>query len=51
MEEENCRERNLCNTCEWGFAECCATMDDMEFGDGTGTDNVINCKQYSSTEE
>ena len=47
---ENCKLKNLCDSCEWGFAECCATEDDYEFGEGVGNDNIIECEQYSGTE-
>ncbi|KKN38862.1 hypothetical protein LCGC14_0749170 [marine sediment metagenome] len=39
---------NLCDTCSLNIAECGAP--DVEYGDGVGNDNVINCYTYSPTE-
>lgn len=37
---------NLCDSCKQDFGECRAQPDDMEFGTGTGSDNVIGCREY-----
>jgi len=44
----NDNEANLCDSCGWGFAECCAK--NYKFGEGHGGDNVVECDQYSGTE-
>ena len=35
---------NLCDTCIFCFATC--TCDEVEFGDGVGGDNIIECFLY-----
>ena len=36
---------NLCDTCPMCIADC--DGESLEFGDGTGNDNVIQCDAYS----
>ena len=37
-------KKNLCDTCPLCFATCRQTI--LEFGNGTGDDNVISCSSY-----
>jgi len=37
---------HLCDTCKYVFPEC--NPEKIEFGDGFGNDNVIECSQYES---
>jgi len=41
---------NLCSTCSLEIPSCSATFEDVEYGDGTGNDNVIECKHYELDE-
>ena len=50
MFKANCSTENMCDTCEWGFEECCASQDSIEFGNGQGNDNIIQCDSYSGSE-
>lgn len=34
---------NLCDTCKFCIADC---SQDVEFGDGIGNDNVVECAGY-----
>lgn len=40
----NSSKENLCDTCQKCIADCNA--DNIEFGDGVGNDNVIECDEY-----
>lgn len=44
-------KRNLCDACKFNIPECQALNTDIEFGDGLGNDNVIECKFYEVREE
>lgn len=35
---------NLCDTCRKCIADCDAK--DIEFGDGVGNDNIVECGEY-----
>lgn len=39
---------NLCDTCEFSIADC---MQLVEFGNGIGNDNVVECDGYYTTGE
>lgn len=39
---------NLCDTCEFCIADC---MQPVEFGNGIGNDNVVECAGYEPTGE
>jgi hypothetical protein len=43
-------KRNLCDTCVHLLPECLSTSDDIEWGDGPGSDNIIGCPHYISKE-
>jgi hypothetical protein len=40
------KKGNLCETCEYNFADCQAMG--IKFGTGKGNDNVIECKTYKT---
>lgn len=44
------RTRHLCSTCISEFPKCPANFSDVEYGDGPGHDNVINCTKYEEDE-
>ena len=44
----NDSKENLCDSCDWCFADCCAK--NFKYGDGEGNDNIIECDQYSGSE-
>lgn len=37
---------NLCDTCKFEVPTCSAIYPDIQFGNGWGNDNVIECKRY-----
>ena len=39
---------NLCDTCRYSQPECMndMTVEDIEYGDGKGNDNIIKCTNY-----
>ena len=39
-------KENLCDTCIYDFGGCDADEGLMEFGDGSGSDNVIACNAH-----
>lgn len=39
-------KRHLCNSCGYEFPECPAGVNDVEFGDGLGNDNICACTKY-----
>lgn len=41
---------NLCDTCTQCFANCEVSLAILEFGKGTGDDNVIQCDMYTPEE-
>lgn len=41
-------KRHLCITCVYDIPECDATLDDVEYGDGLGNDNVMECSKYEA---
>lgn len=43
-----CSQENMCDSCDWGIAEC--TQVNLIYGDGIGEDNIIECDQYSGSE-
>lgn len=46
MEREITTKDNLCDTCILSYPTCPAYETDIEFGDGIGEDNVIDCTYY-----
>ena len=44
----NCDQENMCESCDWCFAECCA--ENFKYGEGYGQDNIIECDSYSGSE-
>ncbi len=44
------RMRHLCKTCIHEFPACPANFADVEYGDGPGLDNIINCVKYEEDE-
>lgn len=44
--EAKTRTENLCDTCQFHFATCDVDRGIVEFGEGTGGDNVILCDVY-----
>lgn len=45
MIAENSKE-NLCDFCRNRFAFPICLTEDVEFGDGVGNDNIIDCMNY-----
>jgi dCMP deaminase len=41
-------KRNLCDTCKFFIPECDALQEDVQYGDGKGNDNIIECTKYKS---
>lgn len=39
---------HLCESCTKKYPECDATADGVEFGNGTGNDNIIGCTAYTN---
>jgi hypothetical protein len=39
---------NLCDLCnqQCNFPECLPSIEDVEYGDGVGYDNIIYCENY-----
>ena len=48
MKAENSK-CHLCTTCVYDYPECSPQV--LEFGDGVGNDNVIECDAYESRPE
>lgn len=46
MKREITTKDNLCDTCKLSYPSCPADETDIEFGDGIGEDNVIDCTYY-----
>lgn len=49
MKKHVCKDStaNLCDSCVWTMSDC--EPDHVEFGDGFGNDNVIECSVYDSS--
>lgn len=37
---------HLCETCKYNYPECPTKKNDVQFGQGKGNDNIIECKYH-----
>jgi len=41
---------NLCDTCIFEIPTCAARPQNVEYGDGVGNDNIIECTEFEDRE-